>query len=674
MSPARRMNESSEERKLLHEQTLADYVALRAEWTGFRNTTMVLFSVSIAVHGVVITVLANVGTLPHGQLIAAAAPLVSWLVLGQYVQNGVDATLRGFYGRAVERSLITGHPGRLPLTLTDKEIDDAIHQTDKDGSRVLPAPLLFHLTHPLGSPKRQLRPLQAQTALGMIVLAVLTVGETVLFLLAAKNVPMAVVAGVVYLAFAVIDIKVLLLALRGERLWAYVIDQLDSGLRRPLDPTKMISVRFDQDGHPNLKPGRSIPRLLGFVVVPRPFEFLQKGLLVFVGSLLFAALAERSGPLGTKTGLILLSFTAFELLIYQGRYLANDINGRRLDTADPTRGGSRIPDEITQPVAIGIAVAHLALGTLLVGYLATREGDRVVGQWAAIAAMVVATIAYEVIRHRCDIGATKRDWLVAASLAVLIGTGYAARGVFGLSTAYAALGVDPPGGALEFGAAYMAAIGAGAVLGAWMLSATGYRHRGRPNDPPLEPLDLERRPYISAFRGVLQPGQNDPDQAILRDAGAPRRIMAASCALATGLAAGCGHAMAHESGQQVAASALLLGVLAAAGIGLALPWFRGFGLLLAGWVMVGVVAGDLGSVVSLLVALMPWSTFWAVQQMSVSSMYKLGHRLDWAGREATTESIAGRQKPRTGAANGSSKRVNGARPTNGRRRSTDARH
>lgn len=607
---------------------LADYAALRAEWVGFRAVNISLFAVAIAVHGIVATVLVNLASLDYRGWIAAGAPLIPWLVIGFYVQMTVEAVYRGFYGRAVERSLLIRSGGVISLDLDDSDIGSVLGD-DAAATSQLTGPLYFHVSHQLGSMKRQFRSIQVQNALGLLSLAVLTIAETMLFLRNVDNLAGRAAAGAWYLAYAVIDAMVLVKGFRGERLWASLLNGLGSGLRRSLDPR-------DSDHGDRLQvDARSTLRLFGFLALPRPLEFVSRGLLIFIGSFVFVFWAESGLPNAHEALRGLALFVGFELLFYQGRYLVNDLLGEPADRDDPLRvNGSRLPPEVPRPGLWMWAVARMAIGVAL----GARFGASSSTELTLIAlAVIAACCVYDALRLSSDRQKIQRPGRFTTALAVLIGFGYGARTTYALVCAYLVIGDPAPVAVLAFGALYMGVVGVIGPISAWTAVAA---------ELEASPELKSSRAFISVFRrwgsGRRAPwerGLSDSD-AILR-----RRDLAlgALAGLSSAAAFCCGSAMIDKDWMSWPLL-LVLAASVAAVIVFRLGWVAA-PLIVVVLVVTSAALSQPVSALQVVASLVPWIVCCGVQSLNGATVRKTASSLDWYRRSPNAKADGAGQGP-----------------------------
>ncbi|HZA15289.1 MAG TPA: hypothetical protein VE645_00055 [Pseudonocardiaceae bacterium] len=228
-------------------------------------------------------------------------------------------------------------------------------------------------------------------------------------------------------------------------------------------------------------PGPPRRTILSYLLVPRPKD-LVKGLIV---PFAFGIGALAAGGTSREQVLrALVVWAALELLVYPARYQWNDVRGFVADQQHPgVQDRGRLPGPLDRArervlASSAVALARLAAAAGLVLVLPTLHLG---GELAAVTAAVFGVAAvYETLRARTT-GCTGRvppplrPALVA--LWLVVGAGYAIRGVTGL-----ALAVDLAGQPL-LGAASVVTLwsfGVAFVSGRWALETLAFaRLEGR---------------------------------------------------------------------------------------------------------------------------------------------------------------------------------------------------
>lgn len=197
--------------------------------------------------------------------------------------------------------------------------------------------------------------------------------------------------------------------LAGLMLWMYVYGASHVTYESLLEAVLIREARNDEDREPQLPWGR----YLGFVAIPRPLSLVgkgQDGVWVIVAGAMLAGLVTV-GWNGFARALVLLA--AFELLLYQTRYLWNATRDDPVaDRELPADRRSRpaLPFTATQRVLspfFGLArIALFAAASISLG-VPVQTAAVVVG------AFLVAFYAYEIPREKARQHAAESNGLVA---------------------------------------------------------------------------------------------------------------------------------------------------------------------------------------------------------------------------------------------------------------------
>jgi hypothetical protein len=249
----------------------------------------------------------------------------------------------------------------------------------------------------------------------------------------------------------------------GARLWKSSLKRL----RERLDRTDS---NFPAD--PQHSPERS---LISFLVLPRNQEELLKALftpLCFVIGLILVPRPSVAswGEFGDRFWYFVGFYVIFEFVIYQARYLYNDVRDREMDCGPlPKR---RFPcsekDNIAALTAAFVSfLVRLAIAALLVGTVLPVDNFRWVWHSAFLILVFLIAVPYEFARSKCNrVGSRRlRAWTLITLAAV--GPGYALRSVVGLWLA----GLDNAV-ALLLAAAGASLFGSTFVALAWALEST----------------------------------------------------------------------------------------------------------------------------------------------------------------------------------------------------------
>ncbi len=214
--------------------------------------------------------------------------------------------------------------------------------------------------------------------------------------------------------------------------------------------------------------------LLGYLLLPRPYD-ATKWLIVPLG---FALGTFYNGEVSREALLrAFLVWVVLELFIYQARYQWNDIRGFVADQqhpGEPDRG--RLPGPLEQArsrIFWSAAVGWARLGTALGVALILPQLDLLTVVLLVVAVFGVAAV-YEALRS----AATGRTGKVPAPLRaelialwIVVGAGYALRGVTGLGLA---VDLTRPPILAAAGVVSLWAYGVAFVTSRWVLEATAF--------------------------------------------------------------------------------------------------------------------------------------------------------------------------------------------------------
>jgi hypothetical protein len=218
--------------------------------------------------------------------------------------------------------------------------------------------------------------------------------------------------------------------------------------------------------------------LTGYLLLPRPGDLIKAWIFPVAFALGALAAGGVSGRDALRAAIV---WIALELLLYQARYQWNDIRGFGADQRHPDRASrGRLPG----PPARGrrhiaasalAAFARLALAALAAVALPLGLARPLLG--VALAVLVTAAL-YEILRSR----ATGRSGRVPppptfdlAALWIVVGGGYAVRGIAGL--ALAGDGFSSPWTALAAAVSFWS-FGIAFVTSRWALEALSFARLG----------------------------------------------------------------------------------------------------------------------------------------------------------------------------------------------------
>jgi len=223
-------------------------------------------------------------------------------------------------------------------------------------------------------------------------------------------------------------------------------------------------------------------RLASYLALPRPDEFRAKAPLALLG---YGLVHVAGAPDAVAPATALLAWAVFELVLYQARYMLNDLADAEVDQQHvAAEGRKRLPPgpEARRWSAV-VMVARVVAGLGVVALL--PDPSRGITLAAAVG-VAVATFAYESARApmrravaqpsklplRGQVRRGRRLFLRrhgALAVMILVGAGYAIRVGLGVALAGASGAVVLAATALGW------LFGTTGVVGAWLLEVAGLR-------------------------------------------------------------------------------------------------------------------------------------------------------------------------------------------------------
>jgi len=297
-------------------------------------------------------------------------------------------------------------------------------------------------------------------------------------------------------------------------------------------------------------------------------------------------------------------FVAFEFLIYQSRYVANDIIGRRADVRDPCRiGGSRLPERVSNSwLWVWVTVRGGAGVVLMLALPAPGDSS---SRNLILIALAFSVTVHETIRANCDRGLVRPRFRVPMTIALAVGTGYGARAALGLLVAYHSVATEPPAGSVPLAFAYLCLIGVVGPLVVWNGSAKSWKAAGG---------------HRSDLRVFIQPFD-------LRSCRAERTLIALTLGLSCGVAFWCGQMMVGSGWVTGAALGLMVSLASAISIS------RGPSMVAWGFVAlieaIGSAAFGEPSALPIVASLIPYLIAIACVQYNHDKFSALLARGDW---------------------------------------------
>jgi hypothetical protein len=278
--------------------------------------------------------------------------------------------------------------------------------------------------------------------------------------------------------------------------WRHLYEGLDDGFKQPLI------------GRTEASGGLSI----GHVLLPRPADVV-KFLFLPAGALLGWAIGGADD--GFPWSSLLLGFVGFELLLYQARYLLNDVRGAHDDAGHPPPVGR--PDytvERNAVLAVVNALVRCLLALLIAGAVWVVEGPTTATTLlVGYGAVVVTATVYEWLRKRTSYATTfsgapsPEVWALYA----WVGVGYGIRVALGAALVTGDLG----GGTFALLGATGTAFGIMFVTMTWTLQSTKFRHPKPGRDP--YPVNIRSKAHLVPLLRIAA-------EAALRDAGEPANV------------------------------------------------------------------------------------------------------------------------------------------------------
>jgi hypothetical protein len=325
--------------------------------------------------------------------------LIAWVTL-----QGATATIRSFYLRALERRI--------------EAVAEALPGETLDAKREsLATPSMTRLAMIVWSPRRGITVFRyLQGALLASVSALLLV-VIVSALMRIQPIYLRVASMFVYGAGGWLMAQAAAKAsLKGRELWEETVRRADEFL--------MTEEKKDQP-----KAGRS---LLSYALVPRLSDAFAKTWIL--PAALAVAVFASENPLRFELHTVIAFIFIFELLIYQTRYIWNDVRNCSEDATHPDAElrGHLSPPCTRERIRAGLTILAIRLGVALFAGAALKEG----ADWALLAwgaAVFVIALPYDYIRDRLrsDTGPPGRASPAKIGVYLLVGLGYALRCALG---------------------------------------------------------------------------------------------------------------------------------------------------------------------------------------------------------------------------------------------------
>lgn len=350
--------------------------------------------------------------LPHWAF--SFVPLLPLLLVGLFVLNASAAIMRSYYLRGLEREL-----DRYGATMR-------IHGMESTES--VKSPSLMRFLLPMLSHRRGVFPNAIMQSLLYVVMGVLALGVTVASIWRIHNLQLQVWASIFYglcaAAFATIAVRT---GLNSRQFRRTLIDKL----------------KDDQTGREQESVAQGERSLGSYLLVPRPLDLVK---VAFIAS--GALLSYLIAPGGARTSIwLLVAFVlAFELLVYNARYMRNDFQDRFSDPDHPLASAKRrVPSLLGHRERLvwfeGAFVARLILAGMFALWLFLTGHDRVgvVFVGGSVLIWLVAEI-YEPLKERARTAPSAhagappfRRGLWQTTIYLWVGIGYGLRTGIGLA-------------------------------------------------------------------------------------------------------------------------------------------------------------------------------------------------------------------------------------------------
>jgi hypothetical protein len=364
----------------------------------------------VAVHAAIFAVYVQASFQALPDNFKGLIPLVSFGLAGMFIHRSVDEVLRSYMLRSLEREI---------ARRTNWSIADVADET-----RTVPFPSWATVSHVVGKPSSRNTPLRILASGGIFVfygLLFATAAFAVITMDDGRG--SKIVFGLVYSVMYVIVVRVgMLNGFRGKRSWdAALAEATDRLAGAPRSATKLSKFAW-------------------YCLLPRPTELVTKGALMaicgVIGGWLVARAHHEAAALNPATVGRLL---AFELMLYQARYMANDLVGAQLDVDHPwAELRNRLPltgdacRDRTRVLIVQAVVAGRIL-TWAVWIAVSPHAVRLALLVATVVVVVPASV-YDVARASTQhpaamrrLAATPQTVTIGVVL-VTVGFGYAVRG------------------------------------------------------------------------------------------------------------------------------------------------------------------------------------------------------------------------------------------------------
>jgi hypothetical protein len=400
---------------------LAEYVQAREDDRASGTQLIALLTAIPALYGVAFIVLFGRDSQPDlPNALWAFLPMVPLGLTGWVIWIFVQMTVRGYYLRALERSLVTSLGS--VIDLTTGELKRTANPRFIAGKQIR-VPGLADILLSFQSVHSRHRSTRFLMTMGIAFYLVALFASTGVMLKQIDEVAVLVPACIFYGGSCIyVVVAFYNLGFKGHQLWLAGLSEADKHANRELEG--------------ELEPRHRV--LVSYLLLPRPEEFVLKGLIVALAATLFGYFAS-SGNLTFGIGDMAVAFVAYELLAYQARYMINDARDAPIDETFAEKSDRRIPlragDEegsIRRLRIVRITAGFRFAAAILVPIMLPMSLG--IAVWIMLACMIPLTAAYEWIGDRLVALARPVRLLDIRVLAffVSLALGYGLRAVIGI--------------------------------------------------------------------------------------------------------------------------------------------------------------------------------------------------------------------------------------------------
>ncbi|MGH8902495.1 MAG: hypothetical protein ACRDYA_12655 [Egibacteraceae bacterium] len=408
LSPALPVSEDSEpDSAALLDLCLREYAELRADEREAVSSSGTLLTLAVTALGALVSALLASAELNPNALYLAV-PILAISLAAFAASQTIASTMRSYYLRRLEIFINKAY-GR-PRVPVDESTANQVF---------LRIPSFAHIGSIINSPRSELWEFRVVPLLVLLPLVLLIIAVIVMSLAKLESIALRWFGIFFYIA-------------TGLPLLAAVI----SGIVSPRPAWLRINRAAEHRFRGRRAPARGVP--LRYLLIPRRVELVVKGFtFVPLAILIGAALRPLAQPRPLFPTVLLVVF-AFEFLIYQARYMWNDLRDIREDADHPAMTERhRLPanlDAISAILAIIFDLLRLLLGLIVAWRYLPRYDSAI---FAATALTFAVAIAYESAKRWNKWTVSRKNNKMSLTLAAgfvygLVGAGYAIRVALGL--------------------------------------------------------------------------------------------------------------------------------------------------------------------------------------------------------------------------------------------------